>query len=274
MRYLSLCLSIVFALGLCALPARAAEGYKTVTIVRGIDHRSFDRLLKKYVDKRGLVAYAAWKANDDDRAALDSYIRQYSMRRRAASGAEQYAGLANLYNALVLQWILQHYPVESIWRTDSPFKERRYVVAGSKVSLDDIENGALRPLVGYKAHAVLVCGARSCPPLPRFAYARAIWEKQVDYSFARWLAREDLNQYLPEKNRAEVSSIFKWFSEDFAKAGGLRKVLVERAPASVRDFLASGKYKIEYKTYHWGVNDQGKRGRNYGRVNLYLDQIF
>lgn len=274
MRYFCLCLSVVFALCLCTTPARAAEGYKTVAIGRGMDHRSFDQLLKKYVDRYGLVDYAGWKANEDDRAALDSYIRQYSGRRRAASGPEHYAGLANLYNALVLQWILRHYPLESIWRTDAPFKERRYDVTGSKVSLDDIEHGTLRSLIGYKTHAVLVCGARSCPPLPRFAYTRAVWEKQVNYSFARWLAREDLNEYLPQKNQVELSSIFKWFWDDFEKAGGVKKILAERAPSSVRDFLDSGKYEIKYKTYHWGVNDQGKRGRHYGRVNLYLDQIF
>lgn len=272
MRYFLLPLVL---LGLYLPPAaRADDGYKSVNIRRGIDHARFDRLLKKYVDKRGLVNYADWKENEADVAALDHYLGNFASRGRVASGPEKYAGLANLYNALVLRWILRHYPLESIWSTEAPFKEQRYEVAGAKVSLDDIEHGSLRPLVGYQTHAVLVCGARSCPPLPRFAYTRALWERQVNYSYARWLAREDLNEYLPRKNRVEISSIFKWFYDDFEKAGGVKKLLAERAPKSVQEFLRTGRYEIKYKPYRWGLNDQGEHGRNYSRVHLLLDQIF
>ena len=39
------------------------------------------------------------------------------------------------------------------------------------VSLNDIENNVLRPEFGYRTHAVLVCAARSCPPLQQNAYS-------------------------------------------------------------------------------------------------------
>ncbi len=269
----SLVALLILLIGCWSLTSAADDDQK-VPIPSGIDHGSFDRLLKKYVDERGLVDYAGWKENREDIAALDRYLGQYSRRSRVASGDERAAGLANLYNASMLRWILRSYPVESAWRTDTPFKQARHQVFGSTVSLDDIENGGLRPLVGYKAHAVLVCAARSCPPLQRFAYTRADWESQVNQAYAHWLAREDLNEYLPRRKTVEISSIFKWFADDFEKAGGVKKILSLRAPLSTRDFLRGGDYTIKYKSYDWGLNDQGHRGRSYGKLNLFFDNLF
>lgn len=270
----SLLVALLVILSGCWNFASAADEYKNVQIPRGIDHSGFDHLLKKYVDKQGLVNYAAWKDNEEDMAALEQYLGQYSRRSRVASTDERAAGLANLYNANVLHWVLQNYPVESVWKTDEPFKKARHQAFGTPVSLDDIENGSLRPLVGYKAHAVLVCAARSCPPLQRFAYTRANWEAQVDLAYTKWLARPDLNEYLPRQKAVEISSIFKWFGGDFEKAGGVKKVLAQQAPASERDFLRSGDYTIKYKSYNWGLNDQGDQGRSYGKLNLLFDNLF
>ena len=44
--------------------------------------------------------------------------------------------------------------------------------------------------------------------------------------------------------------------------------------AAVRSFAAKGGYKIEYLPYRWGLNDQGDRGRNYSRLNLFFDSLF
>ena len=72
----------------------------------------------------------------------------------------------------------------------------------------------------------------------------------------------------------EISSIFKWFKQDFDKAGGVAAILGRYAPESVRDFAVSGKYDIKYIPYNWGLNDQGPHGRNYSRTQLLLDNIF
>jgi len=157
--------------------------------------------------------------------------------------------------------------------TDS-FSGKRNEIGGRKVSLDDIEHGALRPLIGYRTHAVLVCAARSCPPLQRFAYAGDKFEEQNDRAYQAWLARADLNKFLPNERKVEFSSIFKWFKQDFDKAGGVRKILGQYAPQSVREFAAGGKYDTKYVPYDWGLNDQGRHGRNYSRAHLLFDNIF
>jgi uncharacterized protein DUF547 len=210
-----------------------------------------------------LVVYEKWKANAEDMKTLDDYLAQFGDNGSAATGNERYAALVNAYNAFVLQWILRNYPTESIWRLDHSFKARRHKLGGATVSLDDIENNMLRPEFGYRTHAVLVCAARSCPPLSQSAYRADQLDDQVARAYRIWLARPDLNEFVMDKNEANVSSIFKWFKGDFEKAGGAKNIIAKYAPASAKTLLEKPDYKFSYKAYNWGLNDQGPHGRNY-----------
>jgi len=254
--------------------ARGQTG-ENVDVRAGINHDEFDRLLKKYVNEQGLVNYSAWKQNANDLSSLDDYLKQFADKiDNPAQGNEKAASVVNAYNALVLHWILSNYPTESIQQLKDSFSAKRNDIGGRKVALDDIEHGTLRPLIGYRAHAVLVCAARSCPPLQRFAYAAEKFDEQDDTAYRAWLTRDDLNKFLPNEKRVEISSIFKWFKADFDKAGGLPKILGRYAPQSVREFAASGNYEIKYLPYNWGLNDQGPHGRHYSRAQLLFDNIF
>ncbi|HEU5246297.1 MAG TPA: DUF547 domain-containing protein [Candidatus Udaeobacter sp.] len=269
-------LLIVFVGALC-LPARAQQNQtgENVEVRSGINHGDYDRLLKKYVNERGLVNYSGWKQNQADIQALDDYLKQFASKiDNPAQGNEKAASLVNAYNAFMLQWILTNYPTESVWSLKDSFTAKRINIGGRTVSFNDIENGALRPSLGYRAHSVLVCAARSCPPLQRSAYSAEKFDEQDNHAFHTWLGREDLNRFLPSEKRAELSSIFKWFKGDFDKAGGVPKILGRYAPEPVRDFAASGKYDIKYISYNWGLNDQGPHGRSYGKANLIFDNIF
>src|SRR6266446_1050829 len=265
----------IFTFGFTLVSAARAQTGENVDVAAGINHDEFDRLLKKYVNEQGLVDYGSWKQSAADLSALDDYLNQFSAKiDNPAQGNEKATALVNAYNALVLRWILSSYPTESIWQLKDSFSGKRHEIGGRKVSLDDIEHGTLRPFIGYRAHAVLVCAARSCPPLQRFAYAADKFEEQDDLAYRAWLAREDLNKFLPNEKRVEISSIFKWFKPDFDKAGGVPKILGRYAPQSVRDFAATGKYETKYLPYNWGLNDQGPHGRNYSRTQLLFDNIF
>jgi Protein of unknown function, DUF547 len=267
---------IIFGL-VCVGVAAHAEGQtgENVDVRAGINHDEYDRLLKKYVNEQGLVNYAAWKANAADLSALEDYLKQFALKiENPAVDSEKAATLVNAYNAFMLRWILSNYPTESVWSLKNSFTEKRNEIGGRKVSLDDIEHGALRPLIGYRAHSVLVCAARSCPLLQRFAYSADGFDQQDDQAFRAWLARPDLNRFLPDMKRVEISSVFKWFKADFDKAGGLPKILGRYAPQAVREFADGGKYEIKYISYNWGLNDQGPHGRNYSRANLLFDNIF
>ncbi len=119
------------------------------------------------------------------------------------------------------------------------------------------------PLIGWKVHAVVVCAARSCPPLQKFAYKSENLDERIEAVYRTWLSRVDLNRFSPTEKRAEISRIFKWYSEDFAAGGGIKSILRRHAPNRHKPFLAAGDFKIVYSKYNWGLNDQGGQGENY-----------
>src|SRR5438034_10439449 len=152
-------LFVIFGL-VCVGAAAGTKGQtgENVDVRSGINHDEFDRLLKKYVNEQGLVNYVAWKQSAPDVSALDDYLKQFAGKTdNSAQGNEKAASLVNAYNAFTLRWILSNYPTESIWQLKDSFTRKRNDIGGRKVSLNDIEHGTLRPLIGYRAHAVPVC---------------------------------------------------------------------------------------------------------------------
>lgn len=106
-----------------------------------VDHSEWDRLLKAYVkpgaDGLNRVDYAAFK--------------------RALDRREQFVFLVNLYDAKTIDVVLDNYPIKSIKDislggglvalvTGGPWKAKILKVKGVDLSLDDIEQGILRPL--------------------------------------------------------------------------------------------------------------------------------
>lgn len=235
----------------------------TVHVAKGIDHSAFDRLLSTYVDEQGLVDYAAWRANAADHASLRDYIRLLGTEPAdPAEGADESATLVNAYNAFTIDWILRNYPTESIRRLDGSWDEKRWLLGGRKVSLGEIEHENLRKTFGWRAHAVLVCAARSCPPLQRTAFTAENLEELSGAAMRAWLSRSDLNVFEPAANIVRISEIFSWFSGDFSDPG-LPTILAEFAPSQHYGFLSAGRFKVRYLDYHWGLNDTSGAGKDY-----------
>ena len=238
----------------------------------GFDYSAWNELAKKYIDSEHRVDYKALKARD--LARLDTYLRQFEPTWPSdMTAAAQKAALINAYNALTVRWILANYPVESIWNTEHPFKEARHTLNAKRVSLDDIET-KLRNMGDPRIHAALVCAARSCPPLRREAYTADRVNAQLDDNFREWLANPKLNEFLPNHEKAEVSMIFKWYGEDFDKAGGsLKKTLANYGPPVKAAFLLNTGAKLEYKSYDWGLNDTSDLGADYSKLNFWWDAL-
>jgi uncharacterized protein DUF547 len=258
---------------LCGCQNEPAGLARRVSVAAGIDHAAWDRLLKTYVDERGLVDYGALKAASADRRALAEYLERLAAPAEPpAQGADLAASLVNGYNATVVAWILDHYPTGSIRAMKDSFTAPRHRFGGRPVSLDAIEHQTLRPRVGFRVHAALVCAARSCPPLARQAYTPADLEEQLDLAMQRWLSRSDLNRFEPASGRVRLSLIFKWFAPDFDRAGGVAAVLRRYGPPDVQQ-AARGPLRIEYLPYDWSLNDQGQAGAAYGGLQLFWDRV-
>ncbi len=233
------------------------------------DHSAWDALLKRYVTAESRVDYQRWK--NSDLPALDSYLARLAAPWPAAlTGQDRKASLINSYNALMVRWVLANYPVRSSWATPKPFVASRHTLNGEMVSLDTIET-RLRNMGDPRVHAVLVCAARSCPPLRREAYSGEKLDAQLDDNARAWLANHDLNEFFPGQRLARVSHIFKWYSNDF---GSVEAFLARFAPPDRSAFLREGNVKIEYKDYHWGLNDTSPLGADYGGVRFLWDYFW
>jgi Protein of unknown function, DUF547 len=232
----------------------------------------WDEILHQYVNQQHLVDYARLKRQDWKK--LRDYVASLGQ-----PGPEQLspdakkALLINAYNSMTMEWIVENYPVKSIWNTSRPFKAQRFHVAGAAVSLDEIES-RLRDMKDPRIHAALVCASLSCPPLRLEAYTAAEINEQLDSNVREWLANPDLNRFDPKNRSVAISPIFKWYGKDFQVfPGGLRGFLLKFGPPAAKEMLGNGKFAIHYETYHWGLNDQSGRGKDYSSFQLGISWL-
>jgi Protein of unknown function, DUF547 len=237
-----------------------------------IDPAPWDEILHQYVDQQHLVNYA--KLKQQDWKKLRDYVASLGQQgSQSLSPAGKKALLINAYNAMTMEWIVQNYPVKSIWDTHRPFKARRFRLAGEAVSLDEIES-RLREMKDPRIHAAVVCASLSCPPLRREAYTAANIDEQLDSNVREWLANPALNRFDPNRRLATVSPIFKWYGKDFLEyPGGLRGFLLKFGPAAATEKLRDGNFTIRFATYHWGLNDQSGRGKGYSTFQLGINWL-
>jgi len=106
------------------------------------------------------------------------------------------------------------------------------------------------------------CASIGCPALRPEAFTAARLDAQFDDGMLRFMGDRTRNRYA--NGRAEISSIFKWFKEDFEKGHkGLNKLedLLARYAEQLadggadRDTLRSGSVSIRYLDYDWSLND-------------------
>jgi Protein of unknown function, DUF547 len=237
-----------------------------------VDPSPWDEILHQYVNQQHLVDYAKLKQQAGKQ--LRDYVESLGRRgSQELSPAGQKALLINAYNSMTMEWIVENYPVQSIWDTPRPFKARRFQLAGAAVSLDEIES-RLRQMKDPRIHAALVCASLSCPPLRQEAYVAGRLDEQLDANVREWLANPSLNRFYPADHEVVVSPIFKWYGKDFNEyPGGLRAFLLKYGPPAATEKLRDGKLTIRFETYHWGLNDQSGLGKDYSRFQLGINWL-
>jgi hypothetical protein len=220
-----------------------------------VDNRIYAELLAKYVEN-GHVNYAGFKR---DEARLDQYLKvleQVDPERLPRE--EQFAFYINAYNAWTIKLILTAYPgVTSIKDLgslfQSPWKKEFVHINGKTLSLDDIEHTILRPrFKDPRVHFAINCASKSCPPLSSEPYLGAVLDDQLNRS-----TRDFLNHpanYRLDHHTFWVSSIFKWFAEDFNN--DVIGFYLKFAQGELRQKLQAERDRIDinYLDYDWSLN--------------------
>jgi hypothetical protein len=239
-------------------------------------HRDLAAVLATHVNS-GRVDYAGLHRN---RSVLDRYVGSLASVDEASLArferGQQLAYWLNAYNAFVLATIVDHYPIRrgslaglafpsnSIWQIPGAFKAQRFRAGGRRLSLDDIEHRVVRPTFrDPRVHVALVCAARSCPDLRGEPYRAAVLDVQLDEQARRFVAdaRKGVS-FASDRDEVRVSSIFKWFGEDFAplgpgdaERGVLEFIARYAANADAAARLRSGRLRVRYLDYDWTLNE-------------------
>ena len=231
-----------------------------------VDHTAWDRLLQRYVDSHhpsGINRFAYSRVSPQDRQALKDYLRK--MQKIKVSGLnrkEQEAYWINLYNSLTVEVILEHYPVRSIRDIDispgffsnGPWDAKLLKIEGVDVTLNDIEHRILRPIWrDNRIHYALNCASLGCPNLQPRAFTAA----NLDMLLGKG-AREFINSPRGVSfagNRLRLSSIYKWFEEDFGgSAAGIILHLKKYLNPEKLKKLAAVQKKMTFH-YNWDLNE-------------------
>ena len=229
-----------------------------------IDFSAWDALLKRYVkpgsDGVNRVDYAAFAKQD--KAALANVIADLTgLPISRYNRSEQFAFWVNLYNAVTVQVILDHHPVESIRDVDispglfadGPWGKELVTVEGEALSLNDIEHRILRPVWDDpRIHYAVNCASIGCPNLATDAYEAERLEEMLETAAKAYI--NDPRGVSISGRKVTVSKIYDWFQEDFG--GSTRTVLAHlkryAAPALAEQLEAIG--DIEGAQYDWGLN--------------------
>ena len=230
-----------------------------------VDHDAWDGFVATYVAEGddGINRVAYGRVNEVDRTGLANYISRLAETPVSKlNRAQQLPYWINLYNALTVRVILDHYPVDSIRDidispglfADGPWGKKLLTIEGEEVGLDDIEHRILRPIWrDPRIHYAVNCASIGCPNLQTTAFTADNADDLLTEA-----ARAYINH--PRGARVEdgkltVSSIYDWFEADF---GGTDETVIAHlkryADGTLKNALDDAT-EIDGYAYDWTLND-------------------
>ena len=226
------------------------------------DHSKFDQALKKYVDDKGLVDYNS--------IAKDSGFSEYVQSLQTARVEElsrdgQLAFWINGYNAVTIDKVIKKKPKKSVretfipgvWTATKFFTSREHIVAGKRLSQDDIEHEILRKqFKDPRIHFAIICASMGCPPLPRIAYTEENVQTRLEEETRKYLNSPRGTRIDRAENTLHMSKLFDWFATDFIqKSGSTLAFMQPYLHEEVLIFLERDPM-ISYLEYNWALNAQ------------------
>lgn len=249
-------------LAFAAAPVPAFAQTEPATAVASAEaHSAWTALLGKYVkaspDGVNRFDYGGLKDNAADSAALDAYVASFADLDISALPREaQYVAWVNLYNALTVQHILGRYPLKSI-RSGyivGPWKRVKTLADGVEISLNDIEHEVLRKQWSEpRTHYAVNCASYGCPNLKPTAWEVATLEADLTAAAQDYI-NHPRGVSIRNDGRLEVSTIYKWFTEDFG--GNEDGVIAHLLDYAAPDLAAQIRANPDIKSYEydWSLN--------------------
>lgn len=257
---------LIFCLFLAAAQTAGADAPQ-------FDHRHFawNQFLQQ-LTKDGRVNYGVLSNNPAQlNIFLESVGHVLKNEYEGWNREQKIAFWINAYNAAVIKTVVDHYPLEkglswkalaypsnSIQQIPDVWDRPALDVFGAKVSLNYIEHEVLRKeFKDPRIHFALVCASLGCPILRSEPYVSERLDTQLDDQIRRFLADPKKAHYDSEAGTLNLSPIFKWFREDFEKAGGIVQFVKPYLPQEFSGKI-SADTKIEWLDYDWSLNERNR----------------
>ena len=229
-----------------------------------INHKVYQDFLTRYLYRSpagiNLVHYS--RVTQEDKFRLANYIKDLSnLPISQYNRKEQLAYWINLYNALTIQLILTHWPVESITKLHlspgffsiGPWDAQLITVDGQDITLNDMEHRILRPIwQDARLHYALNCASMSCPQLQTQAFTGKSVESLINQA-----AKEYVNSAQGVRvtdKELILSQIYQWYQTDFgANEQLVLRHIAQFAKPKLKQQLLTNQKPIRYH-YDWQVN--------------------
>ncbi len=228
------------------------------------DFSHWDALLKKYVQPVTIdgvelsgVQYEKLKQDPDYQKALDALASASLSGLKTRE--EKLAFWINAYNLLAVKVVADNYPVESIKDVGSLFKSvwnrDAGKAAGEIRTLNEVEHEILRKMDEPRIHMAIVCASVSCPDLRKEAFTAEKLDAQLEEQTRKFLDNAGKGMKIDaKKGKVYLSSIFKWFKEDFEPKGGVVPFVARYASPADQKILNGGGIDVAYLDYNWDLN--------------------
>jgi hypothetical protein len=233
--------------------------------VQSIDHAGWERFLVGYlrIGADGVHRVAYGEVTPADRAALDGYIDQLAaVPIGTYNRVEQMAYWINLYNALTVRLVLDHYPIASIRDIDDtprplsggPWDDPLVEINGTPVSLNDILHRILRPIFGDpRVHYAVSCAALGCANLQPEPFRGDDLEHQLSKAAMAYVNHPRCVSV--EDDKLGLSSLYRWYREDF---GGSDAAVIHHLMGLANPRLAMSLQQFDRlgaDGFDWRLND-------------------
>ena len=233
-------------------PTKEVDGELSSTTVNSavnVDHASWDKLLKKYVDDKGFVDYKGFK---NESQKLNDYLDQLGKLEPNDdwSVQELLAYYINLYNAATVKLILDNYPTNSIKDINGAFTKAFVKIGDRELSLGGIENGVLRKMNEPRIHFAINCASFSCPKLLNEAFKADKINEQLEKVTSEFI---NGNKNNISENNPKFSKIFDWYGSDF-KIDGKKDIVGYVNQYS--DIKINSTTEYSFMEYDWSLNEK------------------
>ena len=257
----------------------AAQDYKPSPDLEAL-HVPFDALLDLHV-RDGLVYYRALQG---DRGRLRSYIAGLNSPS-VVSGYEKWSGdqkkafWLNAYNALVMQTVVDHYPIRgtsknypanSIRQIPGAFEKTPHAIAGKQVTLDQIETVVLAEMDDARVYLALGRGAVGSGRLRSEAFSAKAVDTQLEQTKGQFAVTPRWSKIDMLSGKVSISPILSWRAPEFIEeyAGDSfdlpKREPIERAVigflrphllAAEEEFIKKNAFQLTYEPFDWRLND-------------------